>query len=148
MLWLQVLLGVTRSVQSIHAAGLVHCNVNPGNVLWVPSEAEWVAAGVSNVTQLGAQLSPGDTDGFLLTYAAPELARLLPRRGGAACSTRLSESDAGGEDAWWLQGPLVADPAMDAWAVGILAWELLTGTPAFDLDEEGELEVRTAAHAC
>lgn len=31
---------------------------------------------------------------------------------------------------------------MDVWAVGMLAWELLTGAPAFDLEEDDEEDVR------
>lgn len=31
---------------------------------------------------------------------------------------------------------------MDVWAVGMLAWELLNGAPAFDLEEDDEEDVR------
>lgn len=141
---LQVLLDVVHSVRGIHAAGLVHTNINPSNVMWVPSEGEWVATGVTNVVQRGAQITPGHCDGFSLPHSAPELARLLPRR--RACGFDGSESEDSRTQEWWLEGPLIADPSLDAWAIGVLAWELLTGAPAFDVEEEGELEVRPCSY--
>lgn len=136
---------VAHSVREIHEAGLVHTNINPSNVMWVPSQGEWVVTGVTNVAQRGAQIAPGRADGYSMPHTAPELARLLPlRRGGIGC---CSQSDDSCSREWWLEGPLIADASLDCWAIGVLAWELLTGTPAFDLEEEGELEVRTCSHS-
>jgi hypothetical protein len=39
---------------------------------------------------------------------------------------------------------------MDVWGVGMLAWQLLTGGPAFDAEEDDEEDVRppAAAYCC
>ena len=96
----------------MHAAGYVHRDLKPSNVMWLPRQKRWTVVDFGCVARIGhtAPLS------FTLAYAAPEVVAAHQRH----------------------EGCMRCSPALDAWSLGILALELLTGAPAFNLLEEGQ----------
>eukprot|EP00892_Ulva_mutabilis_P007647 jgi/Ulvmu1/5254/UM022_0047.1 len=102
---LQVLTHVATRLEQLHESGLVHRDLKPGNVLWRPQHLAWtlIDFGCAAHTDQEAPLS------FSLKYAAPEIV--------AAYESK--------------QRTIVASPAMDMWALGLMAYELLTDTSAF-----------------
>lgn len=99
----------------MHAAGFVHRAVKPANVLWLPRRRRWMVVDfhASAATAAAAPLQ------LRLPYAPPEVARAY----------------ASGE----TEAP--AAEAHDAWALGVLAHELLSGQPLFTPAEEGVNQV-------
>eukprot|EP00892_Ulva_mutabilis_P008345 jgi/Ulvmu1/5883/UM026_0003.1 len=112
-----VLLAVSQCMADMHAAGFVHRGLKPSNIMWLPRANRWHVTGFGRSVATG-QAAAADTT---LAYCAPEL--LHAHFEGTA---------------------LAAAPAQDAWACGIVAWELLTGSPAFDLIDRGPMEVLRA----
>lgn len=95
--WVQVLLDVATALEAAHAAGLVHLDLNPGNVLLdVSGSARLADFGVARA--LGASGMPAGSP-----YAR--------------------------SPAQWRGEP--AEPADDAYGLGALAYEWLTGHPPY-----------------
>ena len=113
---LQVLSNVASRLAVMHAAGYVHRDLKPANVMWLPRENRWTVIGFGCMARIGA-VSPVS---FTLAYAAPEVVRA--REAGAAC--------------------LEVTAALDAWSLGVIAFELLTGAPAFNFLTKGRAKVR------
>ena len=111
----QVLAHVADRVRQLHAAGYVHRDLKPGNVMWLPRTNRWIIIDFGSVAAVGstARLS------FTLAYAAPEVLR-----------ARLDG-----------RGTIEVHEALDVWALGVMAFELFTGEPAFKL-YNGANEVR------
>ena len=103
---MQVLSHVADRLKDLHAAGYVHRDIKPGNIMWLPRKKRWTLIDFGCAARTGTQA----TTGFSLYYAAPEV---------------LSE---------YLNGaPTVeATEALDAWSLGVLAIELFSGRPVFD----------------
>lgn len=102
---LEILAGVAAALDSAHAAGLVHRDVTPGNILLDPSGAWLADFGIAR--RLDATLLTDD--GRLIGtagYMAPEVL-------------------AGGR----------AAPASDRYALAAVAFAALTGRPVFEADE-------------
>ena len=116
----QVLSNVSKRLAVMHDAGYVHRDLKPANVMWLPRENRWTVIDFGCVAGIGkvAPLS------FTLAYAPPEVVRV--HEAGGAC--------------------LEVTAALDAWSLGVMAFELLTGAPAFKFLTEGRAKVRT--HAC
>jgi serine/threonine-protein kinase len=106
---LDILDQVCQGVEAIHRAGAVHRDLKPGNVM-IDRESRVVVGDFGlacSVTMVDAEPNPGGTPGFL----APEI---------AAKNLMGEPTDS---------GPLVQ--RSDVYALGALAYELLTGEPAF-----------------
>jgi eukaryotic-like serine/threonine-protein kinase len=118
----QVLTHIAERLADLHAAGCVHRNIKPGNIMWLPRKKCWI------LIDFGCAARTGDLarTGFSLFYAAPEV--LVSHESGAP-------------------GILVTE-ALDAWSVGILAIEMFTGQPVFDLMQPQETVRGTNSTSC
>ena len=101
----QVLGHVSERIADLHAAGFAHRDLKPGNIMWQPRTYTWVLIDFGLAATIGEQAAVG----FTPTYAAPEMV-IAFKAGEKYCA---------------------ADAAVDAWALGIIAFELLLERPAF-----------------
>lgn len=95
---------VAEQLAAVHAAGYVHRDIKPANILWLPKLQEWRLIDWASAEPIGSTVAAGCTP----PYAAPELVR--------AHSRSTSE-----------QPPIM--PSADIWALGVIAYEALTGEP-------------------
>ena len=115
----RILAHVGRAMSKAHDAGIVHRDLKPENVFLVHNEDEEIAKvldfGVAKVssTALGAESTRTRTGSILGTpyYMSPEQA----------------------------QGNKTVDHRSDLWALGVIAFECLTGTRPFYSDGLGDL---------
>ena len=112
----QVLTNVCERLMDLHAAGYVHRDLKPANVMWLPRQNRWTLIDFGSIACIGTKAPLN----FTFTYAAPEV---------------ITAFAAGELD-------VEATSALDAWSLGVMAFELLTGTPAFKLLTDGALLVR------
>ena len=103
---MQVLSHIAERLKDLHAAGYVHRDIKPGNIMWLPRKKRWTLIDFGCAARTGSNASTG----FSLYYAAPEVLRA------------------------YLNGAstVVATEALDAWSLGVLAIELFSGKPVFD----------------
>lgn len=50
----QVLSHVTKCVAALHAHGLIHRNLKPGNILWLPGQHSWTLLDFGCAADIGA----------------------------------------------------------------------------------------------
>ena len=112
---LQVLSNVASRLAVMHEAGYVHRDLKPANVMWLPRENRWIVIDFGCVARIGDAVPLS----FTLAYTAPEV-------------VRAHELGVARMEAW---------PALDAWSLGVMAFELLTGAPAFKFLTEGHAKV-------
>ena len=112
---MQILSNVSKRLADMHDAGYVHRDLKPANVMWLPRQNCWTVIDFGCAARIGAQAPLN----FTLTYAAPEVVHAL------VAGERV----------------IHASPALDAWALGVMAFELLTGAPAFNLLTAGAAPV-------
>jgi len=102
-----VLTQVTDGLRAAHAAGIVHRDVKPSNILVTPDgRAKLTDFGVARGSDADATLTQTGLVTGSPAYLAPELA-------------------SGG----------VATPASDAWALGATLFHILTGRPPYDVGD-------------
>ena len=117
----QVLSNVSKRLAVMHDAGYVHRDLKPANVMWLPRENRWTVIDFGCVAGIG-EVAPLS---FTLAYAPPEVVK-----------------------AYQDSEPMIeSTPALDAWSLGVMAFELLTGAPAFKLLTEGRCRVRSLPSA-
>ena len=103
--FVQVLANVSEIIAELHDARYVHRDLKPSNIMWQPRTLTWVLIDFGLTCRAGKR-SPV---GFTATYAPPEV-----------LSAQMKGRKA-----------MEASPAFDAWALGVIAFELLTGRPPF-----------------
>ena len=118
----QVLAHVATRLRDMHQAQLVHRDVKPPNIMLLPRENRWTVIDFGTVARVGAEVPLACT----VKYSPPEVVLALDARVGS----------------------VVADPAIDAWALGVVAFELLTGRSTFDILADGKAAVRSFAARC
>eukprot|EP00892_Ulva_mutabilis_P002729 jgi/Ulvmu1/12457/UM009_0109.1 len=104
VIW-QVLADLLQRLSAMHACGWVHRDLKPGNVLWRPHEHQWT------LIDFGCAAETGSDAPLMLSlaYAAPEVVNAFCR---GDTTVRATE-------------------ALDIWALGVMAFELLTKTTVF-----------------
>eukprot|EP00892_Ulva_mutabilis_P010359 jgi/Ulvmu1/7696/UM038_0128.1 len=112
---LSVLSNISTRVADMHDAGYVHRDLKPANVMWLPRENRWTVIDFGCAARIG-EVAPLT---FTLTYAPPEAVSAAMAGGKGIESTR----------------------ALDAWSLGVMAFELMTGAPAFRLLTDGRCRV-------
>jgi tetratricopeptide (TPR) repeat protein len=111
-----------RALAAIHAAGAVHRDVKPENVLVTPDHAvKLTDLGVTRVVGASVRLSQTGTFVGSVLYAAPEQFGLL-RATGAEKAIPRSPVRAKGDD---------IDARADLYALGLTLYEAATGTHPF-----------------
>ena len=113
---MQVLSNMALRLAVMHEAGFVHRDLKPANVMWLPRENRWTVIDFGCAARVG-EMAPLS---FTLAYAAPEVVEAHEEGRGAVQATE----------------------ELDAWSLGVMAFELLTGAPAFKFLTEGRTKVR------
>jgi len=112
----QIISQVARALVRAHAAGIVHRDLKPENIFLVPGDDQEVAKvldfGIAKHEQYSLAGKATKTGSFMGTpyYMSPEQAR--------------------GRNIDWRS---------DLWALGVIAFQCLTGRPPFESDALGEL---------
>ena len=102
---LQMLSHAAQKIAEMHETGYVHRDLKPENILFREAASKWFLIGFSHVAKAGKMaplaVSP--------KYAAPE---------------SILAEDCGVKD-------VPVHPSVDAWALGVIAFELLVGKRSF-----------------
>eukprot|EP00892_Ulva_mutabilis_P005772 jgi/Ulvmu1/3567/UM167_0001.1 len=115
----QALSHAVRALRKLHDFGYAHRDVKPGNILRRPKQHDWTLIDFGCTALIGSTASLS----FSLKYAAPEVVHAL---------------EAGSKT-------IHVDAAVDMWAVGVIAFELLTGERAFPTHNMSAAESEQAA---
>eukprot|EP00892_Ulva_mutabilis_P002848 jgi/Ulvmu1/12564/UM091_0005.1 len=103
-------------LRDMHGSGYVHRDIKPSNIMLLPRENRWTVIDFGRAAPIGQDAPLAGS----LEYMAPEIMHAT-----AAHATSAA-----------------ADPAMDAWAIGVVAFELLTGKKALTPAKSGADAVR------
>ena len=103
----------------LHAAGFVHGDLKLSNIMWLPRENRWT------LIDFGCAARTAETVPlrYSLKYSPPEVVHAIQQRRPTVVST----------------------PAMDSWALGMIAVELLSSRSAIVM-MEGRERVRAPRH--
>lgn len=119
---MQVMCQVAQCLAELHEQGWVHRALTPATIMFLPRTGAWALINMDLAARFGEPVPVA----YTRAYAAPEVV-----------AAHTAESPV-----------TVAAPAVDAWALGVIAFELLTGKPAFHLLSGGVEEVRPAPLLC
>ena len=121
----QVLSHIAEALRDIHAKNYVHGHVKPAHILHLRQDNRWTLTDFDRAASVGCPVPPVAT----LEYTSPE---------------NMHAAASGAE-------AVPASPAADCWALGVVAFELLTNTKALKPSDDGAAAVRAFfrhAHAC
>ena len=107
---------VANRLREIHAAGYVHGALKPEHIIHLREQNRWTLVDFDRAVAFGSTLAPSAVE----MYTAPE-------------AVADSEGAPG----------ITAKPSLDAWALGVVAFELLTDQSAFDCSKATEEPVRS-----
>eukprot|EP00892_Ulva_mutabilis_P004406 jgi/Ulvmu1/2337/UM013_0185.1 len=103
---LPVVANIAKRVAGMHRGGYVHRDLKPGNIMWLPRDSQWSLIDFGVAAEIGRPAPLNCTP----PYAPPEV--VAAWNGG-----RMS---------------VTATHALDAWALGVVVFEMLTGRPPLD----------------
>ena len=103
-------------MKDMHAAGYAHRDLKPASVILLPRENRWTVIDFGRAARIGS-LAP--VAGSVI-FSPPQVMRAFE---GTETSVEVSA-------------------AVDVWALGVVAFELLTGAPAFRTVTDGVVKVR------
>ena len=111
---------IVAALAKLHSIGVVHADLKPRNIVFV--NETWKLIDLDSAHPIG-NIIDTSAEGFKWTsgFASPELAR---------CRTARRCKSKDGKLSWVLS----ANPKMDIFSLGILAFELMTGQPLFPQD--------------
>ena len=113
---MQAIADVALRLRKVHGSGYAHRALKPANVMWLPPLGHWTPVDGGSAARIGETVPLV----FTLAYAPPEAVQ-----------------------AWVAaRSHALVSAACDAWALGVIAFELLTGRPALDVFMAGRDEVR------
>ena len=113
---LQVLTHIAEALRGIHAKKFVHGHVKPAHILYLRQDNRWTLADFDRASSVGCRVPPVAS----LDYTPPE--NMLAAASGAKV--------------------VRASAAADCWALGVVAFELLTNAKALKPSEDGTAVVR------
>eukprot|EP00892_Ulva_mutabilis_P011349 jgi/Ulvmu1/8587/UM045_0030.1 len=96
---------IAERLAQLHGSGWVHRDLKPGNILRLPGQHSWTLMDFGCAARSAASVPIAVSP----SYAPPEVALALERK----------------------DNNITADAAADMWALGLMAFELLTGQPVF-----------------
>lgn len=108
---MQVICHLAERLVELHAAGIVHRDLKPANVMWLPSQNRWTVIDFGCVAATHHPCSLA----YTLRYAAPEV---IAAKRSSGKST------------------IVVEESLDAWSLGVMAFEMATGTPGCAFKKE------------
>ena len=123
----EVVAPLLRLLEKMHRLNVVHRDIKPENIFLT-------ARGALRLGDFGMAIDNSRELAFArvgtLDYMAPEVLRNP--------NTRVCESPAVTLEELAARGIAPYGPAVDVWAVGVLAYELVTSRPPFECDDERE----------
>ena len=113
---------IAEALRAIHSLKCVHGHVKPAHILHLREENRWTLADFDRACTIGCPVPPVAT----LEYTSPE---------------NMHAAASGAET-------VLASPAADCWALGVVAFELLTNDKALKASHGGTAAVRRTPHVC
>lgn len=119
---------IADGLAALHAHDIVHRDLKPGNVLVAGDQARIADFGLASLrgtsAAFGDTLASGDVDSALAATAAP-VSPALTQRGDLFGTPGYMAPEL-------AAGVQNASPASDVFALGVIAFEMLTGKPPFE----------------
>eukprot|EP00892_Ulva_mutabilis_P012440 jgi/Ulvmu1/9569/UM053_0059.1 len=112
---LQVIQHVAERLSDLHKAGYVHRDLKLSNIMWLPRENRWTLIDFGCAACIGSMAPLA----YSLQYAPPEVVR------AAECGRQSIQ----------------AQSSMDAWSLGMVAWELFCKQAALNIFERKDVTV-------
>jgi serine/threonine protein kinase/ankyrin repeat protein len=126
---------IAEALADLHAAGLVHGDVEPQNIVRVDSHYKLI--------DMGAAVHVGQPVGLKLStaYTAPEIALSLPDDHAFPPTTLSSPSIS--ISAGYFVSDVVASPSLDAWSLGVTLYHMMARQSLFHADDFDNLALST-----